>query len=188
MLAEVASASGIYCGPVAIAAILHADIDIVIEACKEAVFLKEGGRRPLYIKGMALDHIRITIEMLTGVDQTHNHWAFFNERDRPLIVREWLESGRSKLMYGRNLIVCGGTGETLHAMAVHKEHAVDTMSKGRIVPVEHLNMRRCLMDSFLSFEPDLRISEEAKELYGRSIDPTCPNKRRLAARSFRQPR
>jgi len=187
MISEVECPRGTFCGPTAIASVLHGDIHIVTEACREAILMTEGVRKPMKVKGMSLAQMKITIEMLTGVDMTHKLWTFVPE-GRPVIIREWLESGRSKLIYGRNILMCGGLGGSLHVMAVHKEFAVDTMSRGCIVPVQHLNMRRCLMDSYLAIEPDIRITEEAKKIYGRSNSTASTDERRRAASSFRQPR
>lgn len=180
---------GDFCGPTALAAITHAPRDVVMEACRDAIFMTEASRRPEIVKGMTLKQLLISVELLTDTDQTRNSWCHFDDDvypgRKPTIVREWLATGRSKLMQSRKLLVCGGYRNNLHVAAVYGDQAVDTFSRGRIVPIEQLTMRRCLMDSYIGFPTDLTVSEEALEKYGRSDYSACPDARRRAARSFR---
>lgn len=180
---------GDYCGPTAIAAITHAPRDVVMNACKDALFMTEASRRPEIVIGMTLHQLLITVELLTDTDQSRNSWLHFDDAvvlgKKPTIVREWLATGRSNNLFERKLLVCGGYRNNLHVAAVYQDKAVDTFSRGRIVPIEQLTMRRCLMDSAIGFPPDLRVSEEALEKYGRSEHSTCAHARRRAARSFR---
>jgi len=177
---------GDFCGPTAIAAITHAPMNVVMEACGDAFIMTESTRRPQKIRGMTMEQIVVTVELLTDVDQSHNRWMYFDDEDmKPRVVRDYLEKERTKRMYERKLLICGGYRENYHVAAVYRDQAVDTFSRGRIVPVEHLTMRRCLLGAYISFPPDLMVTQEALEKYGRSEHSACPNARRRAASSFR---
>ena len=91
---------GDFCGPTAIAAITHAPRDVVMNACKDALFMTQASRRPEIVAGMTMNQLLVAVELLTDVDQSRNRWHHFDDNvvhgKKPTIVRSGSKgAGRS---------------------------------------------------------------------------------------------
>lgn len=165
MLSSVEMKGVEFCGPTAIAACLGLEIELVNNACKDAIQRARGGRKPRKVKGMFELEVAMAINCLTDSSLSKSSWKWYEGKGL-VTLKEFIETkGSSGKWRGKNLIIGLGTGRRGHYVALNGNKLVDTGSGGCIIPANESKHRRKFLDSILVVD-DLKITQGAQKRYG----------------------
>ena len=158
-LHEVDTSGGLYCGPTSIAAATGKPVADILTACAAAIanHRKMSDRQMARlarngVAGMFETEVSLALSLLLDCKISRLTWSV-ERQGSTRSVRDWYAE-RSQRIYSRTCIIGLGNRDG-HFITVREDQAVDTRSRGRIVPFSEIMSTRRPIFSCLPIPEDL---------------------------------